>query len=128
MNPDFVRPQQCQRHRKRAEIIDDAIGQQRTQQLIGGHGPKYQQQHRFEYAHAAGHIADDAGGNRNQIEAGKLCETNGRLRRQQHVEHAGGAQQVRAGDGNLRNRNTPARYRDHDPPIAQRLVPGKRQP
>ena len=48
--------------RERDEVINDAIGEQRAEQLIGRHRPEQQQQHRFEHAHAARHVADDAGG------------------------------------------------------------------
>ena len=82
MHPELVRTQQAQRHAERHEIINDAIGKQRAEQLVGRHRAEQQQQHRFEHADAARHVADDAGGDgddedRRRMAANPTCAADG---------------------------------------------------
>ena len=53
----------------------------------------------------------------------KARETDRSLRRQQHVQNPGGAQQIAAGDGDLREGDARARDRNDDLAPPQRLVP-----
>jgi hypothetical protein len=85
MHPKLVRTQQCEGHGEGSEIINRAIGDQGAQQATLRHGPQQQQQDGLEHADAAGNIADHAGGDRDQIDAGKRREADRGLLRQQHV-------------------------------------------
>ncbi len=127
MQPELVRTQQAERHGERHQVVNDAVGEQRAQQFVGRHGAKQQQQHRLEHADAARHVADDAGGDGDDEHGREGRESDVRVRRQQHEQHAGGAQQVAGRDRDLRERDARARNRDADLAPAQRLVPGARE-
>ena len=79
-----------------------AIGEQRAEQVVRRNRAKQQQQHRLEYAHAAGHVADDPGGDRDEEQTREGSEADLRLRRQEHVQHPGGTQQIGARHSDLR--------------------------
>ena len=49
------------------------------------------QQHRLEYADAARHVADDAGGDGDEKHTGKARKLDVRARGQQHEQHGRGA-------------------------------------
>jgi len=67
----FLHREQQRRGDQRQEVIDHAPGEQRTQQLLHRHARQREHHHRLEHAEAAGHVARDAGNQRDGIEPAK---------------------------------------------------------
>ena len=128
MRPQLVNAQQGERQREGRKIINGAVGHQRAQQPVFRHVGHQQQQDGLEHTDAAGDVADDAGRNGDQVDAGERCEADRGMMRQQHVQHADRAQEIGACHGHLREGNARLRHRDDEAAPAQRLMPGAHQP
>jgi hypothetical protein len=114
-------PRQC--HGEWHEVVNDAIDQDRAKK--GGCRDLRQagDDRGFEYAEAAGNIADCSGGEREHVQACERLEADAVPRREQHVEHAGGYRQVGAADHHLHGGGREARQRERQRADLERLAP-----
>ena len=107
---EYTSDQQWQHH------VDHAVQQQGSSQ---GRGTEFvgkgRQQDRFEYAHAARHMAEHTGGQGQQVHQQERAE--GRRFGQQQIQHGSGCGDVQCGDDQLQESQASARQ-------AQGAAPG----
>jgi len=101
----FARGQNTQPDQEWEQVVDNPVHQDRRHQAVERGSGEQRDQHRFEYAEAARHIAGHPGENRpSHVDAEKAEVVQFDARRQQYVECRRGKAQIDAGDRNLRQR------------------------
>ena len=87
---------------ERQQVEDRAVGEDRAEHQRGGRARQQHDEHGFEHAQAAGHLAHRAGDQRQDVDAHELRPGERHAGREDRVQGVGGAQPVGHGSQHLR--------------------------